>query len=340
MKLRSLVPVSKMTVVTVVCVTIFAAILAAFHGENTHAAENIERSEPTNVATDGGTGTLKQLLAAITDLSNDLFGGYSPTTLAIPTQCVESPSGLVAWYRAENNVNDQTGVYNGSLEGSATYAGGKVGQAFSLSGASQGAAVTPEINVLDTYTIEFWIFPDGPQGSFRNLIWYRNQHPDGEFSGIYLRNTSNSYLTFGTINSATGSIPQNQWTHVAVTYSHPFETKMYLNGILAGSSSNLSNRLRAMLLFGNPPSSFPAMNGQIDEVSIYDRLCLKPRSKASWMRAATESAQEQRQLPQRQLQQIRQRRRRHLHRQLRAHRCQMQWRRGIRARGMQTTNSA
>jgi amino acid permease len=45
-----------------------------------------------------------------------------------------SPSGLVAWWKAENNANDSVGGYNGTLYGGTTFTSGKVGQAFSFDG--------------------------------------------------------------------------------------------------------------------------------------------------------------------------------------------------------------
>src|SRR5688572_10273037 len=48
----------------------------------------------------------------------------------VRSQCPITPSGLVAFYRAENNPQDSAGTNHGSLQGGASYLPGKIGQAF------------------------------------------------------------------------------------------------------------------------------------------------------------------------------------------------------------------
>jgi uncharacterized repeat protein (TIGR01451 family) len=54
--------------------------------------------------------------------------------------CAPVPSGMVAWWKAEDNALDLIGTNDGNLQGGVTYAAGKVGQAFSFS--VDGAMVT------------------------------------------------------------------------------------------------------------------------------------------------------------------------------------------------------
>ena len=60
---------------------------------------------------------------------------------ADPPPCVPPPAGLVAWFPGEGNANDVLGVSNGTLQGGATFATGKVGQAFSLNGGGGYVAI-------------------------------------------------------------------------------------------------------------------------------------------------------------------------------------------------------
>ena len=53
--------------------------------------------------------------------------GYAQT-------CVQPPSGLVSWWPGDGNANDIADGNNGTLMGGATFASGKVGQAFLLDG--------------------------------------------------------------------------------------------------------------------------------------------------------------------------------------------------------------
>src|SRR5262245_63490589 len=49
-----------------------------------------------------------------------------------PVTCAEAPSDLVAWWPADGDATDPVGHNDGTMEGGATFAEGKVGQAFKL----------------------------------------------------------------------------------------------------------------------------------------------------------------------------------------------------------------
>jgi hypothetical protein len=66
--------------------------------------------------------------------SNDVFA------LKLAEPCVSPPSGMVSWWRAENNTNDVFGINNGTLQNGAGFSTGAVGQAFSFT--VDGAIVT------------------------------------------------------------------------------------------------------------------------------------------------------------------------------------------------------
>jgi hypothetical protein len=55
--------------------------------------------------------------------------------------CTPPPSGIVAWWPGDGNANDIIGGNNGTMEGTARFAPGKVGLAFSLNGAEGVNAV-------------------------------------------------------------------------------------------------------------------------------------------------------------------------------------------------------
>jgi len=53
---------------------------------------------------------------------------------AYAQSCVLAPDGLVSWWPGEGNANDIADANNGTLQGGATFATGRVGQAFSFDG--------------------------------------------------------------------------------------------------------------------------------------------------------------------------------------------------------------
>src|SRR5205085_6300142 len=58
----------------------------------------------------------------------------SGRTFTVTQSCVPSPAGLIAWYSGEDNANDRQGNNNGTLQNSANFAAGLVGQAFNFDG--------------------------------------------------------------------------------------------------------------------------------------------------------------------------------------------------------------
>src|SRR4051794_26774148 len=46
--------------------------------------------------------------------------------------CVAPPANMVSWWPGDGNTNDIQGTNTGTLQGNATFASGKVSQAFSL----------------------------------------------------------------------------------------------------------------------------------------------------------------------------------------------------------------
>ena len=94
-------------------------------------------------------------------------------------QCVSPPSGLVSWWRGENDATDFIDNNHGALINGATFATGKVGQAFSFDGVDDGINVQKSGNLdfgANDFSIEAWInftedFP-GPDaaGIFLNYV--------------------------------------------------------------------------------------------------------------------------------------------------------------------------
>jgi hypothetical protein len=84
-------------------------------------------------------------------------------TLLPPLSCVSAPTGMVAWWPANNFGNDVIGtnfvtLSSGPFGGSAGYTSGKVGQCFVLSNAVASAANSPELNIRSNadFSIELW----------------------------------------------------------------------------------------------------------------------------------------------------------------------------------------
>jgi len=207
------------------------------------------------------------------------------TTIEIAAQaCVSAPSGLVAWYRAENNANDSSGNNNnGTVGGSATFAAGKVGQAFQITSATGGAVTVPDSPSLDftnAFTIEMWVSTGqlGANNGTSFLACKGNCGTFGDQPYSLLYNAGGSAVAFRAGNSSTfdtlfsSALTLNTFTHIAATYDNP-TMKIYVNGVLDNSmTTTIGTLVNSNLPFsiGGSINSGNAL-GVYDETSLYNR---------------------------------------------------------------------
>jgi hypothetical protein len=202
--------------------------------------------------------------------------------------CTPPPAGMQTWWPGDGNTNDIQGptFENGTLFGGATYAPGKVGQAFSLNGTNAYVRVTNSA-VFDPTTAgsqDAWVkFNQLPsdaghnmgiigQGSFgRDFdLWALT---DNKF-GFYIAAGGDASGLFAT---STTVIQTGVWYHVAGTWDST-GIRIYVNGVLenANTNANALNITRTPsgqpLEIGNQAFFGPVLfNGLIDEVEVFNR---------------------------------------------------------------------
>lgn len=212
--------------------------------------------------------------------------------------CKQPPVGLISWWDAEGDAKDIVGSNNGSLENGATFAAGKVGQAFSFDGVNDFVKVPngPSLNLQSQLSVEFWMKGDASnpmnaccQGlvttDFYNIEGF--DYERGINFGVS-KNNGESFVAAGTLwgdayPSGFGLIP-GQWHHVVGTYDSAI-LKQFVDGrltsalIFSGDISPMIIGGSSFLSFGSEDGRayFPAatanryFHGLIDEVSIYNR---------------------------------------------------------------------
>ncbi len=213
----------------------------------------------------------------------------TPTATPTPSPtCVPAVSGKVLWHRAEGNGLDSSGSSNnGSLVNGATFAAGKVGQAYSFNGSNY--VQVPDSSSLDVtteFTMDAWIYPTAlhngvPQGGVISKIG-----GGGGNNGYQMGITSNNTEVYCQFNAAGEpwpqnqlitpipfGIPMNQWSHIACTYDNAI-LKIYYNGIFAASGFigpktvvNSSSGLRV----SSDDNNNVYFTGRIDESEVYNR---------------------------------------------------------------------
>ena len=201
--------------------------------------------------------------------------------------CVAPPANLEAWWPAEGDANEMTGVNNGTIQGVA-FAPGEVGQAFSYGGSGGQVSIgAPNFETPNTgFTVEAWINPTslglcsvnncktvvhrerdvssrtwwlGVDGSSIRLLLFLAQ-PNGGWVDVF----SPAVVTSGSFQ------------HIAASYDGNTVT-MYYNGSLVATQvvgpANFNKgdpiNIGSENLAAN--GTYDSFAGLIDELSIYSR---------------------------------------------------------------------
>jgi hypothetical protein len=193
--------------------------------------------------------------------------------------CAAKPSGLVAWWRGEGNLDDEMGAV--PLSGAiVAYSPGEVGQAIDMgdAGALHGVA-SPALDGLTAITIEGWFYVRG----VNRVILTRRYNTGFQFEFPQITaGTTSLQLSVGpsVIGVSSGNFPNETLAHAAVTYDAQLVAgamKFYINGASAGTAEGSDA--------GTIPDDLPNIyvgsihdglnepfDGLLDEVSIYNRV--------------------------------------------------------------------
>jgi len=191
--------------------------------------------------------------------------------------CVPVPSGLVGWWQAEGNTLNGADTNHGTWVGNATYAAGRVGQAFNFDGGNSYVSMpsSSSINFSGSMpmTIETWVYRTG-NASTMHIVGKRNgcQLSDIQYQLAFDPTGGLEFVSNGGnfwVNTYR-QLPLNTWQHLAVTYDGTTAV-IYIDGqSVASGSGSLGAALSAPLKIGNA-GECTAFAGLIDEVSIYNR---------------------------------------------------------------------
>ena len=192
--------------------------------------------------------------------------------------CEPDPSGLIDWWRAEGDATDSIGTNGGTLQGTAGFAPGEVGQAFSFDGSS-GFVSIPDSPSLDSFsdsiTIEAWI----RSGKLTSNPGWEGLVCKGNSSWRLMGTSESStvYVAFNGVSPnelfGTRNVNDEQWHHVAATYDGS-TISIYVDGTLDVSepaSGSIIQTSDGLTIGDNAGQTGLFWNGLIDEVSLYNR---------------------------------------------------------------------
>jgi hypothetical protein len=196
---------------------------------------------------------------------------------------VTAPPGLVGWWRAEGDVKDAAGTNHGALRNGASFAAGKVGQAFSLDGTDDCVEITdaPALRPA-SLTLEAWVAFDAQPGLA--LIFAK---PLGGGN----KDSYAVWVDFGTLRAVVAdaaglegprlitsfSPVPGRWYHVAYTFDDGADQQaLYIDGTrvaIGGVTTSIGYDAQPLLLGRDAENGIPSffLKGRIDEAAIYDR---------------------------------------------------------------------
>ncbi len=193
----------------------------------------------------------------------------------IAQNCITPPAGMVAWWTGDDTPRDIAGGNDGTLNGNAGYAAGKVLNGFNLDGTGDfvEAPDSASLDLTTSITIDAWINPTNAATTARLVDKVTTGNTDGYVLDL---NAGKLRFTAGAATAeSTGVIPAATLTHVAVTYDGA-NISFYINGVLdsttAATGAIPTNALP--LRIGAAQDGTLAFTGVIDEVEIFNTALL------------------------------------------------------------------
>jgi len=167
-------------------------------------------------------------------------------------------AGLVSWWRAENDAADSVDGNHGTLQNGASYAPGKIGQAFLFDGADDRVFVPHAANLTfdggSSLTLLCWCYRTGGSGPI---------HVAGK------RSNCGSGQGFYQVAADSSLIPLNTWIHCAVVHEAG-RLRFYFDGIQYNDIPWALAADTAPFLIGMT-GTCPGIQGKVDEVILYNR---------------------------------------------------------------------
>jgi len=153
------VTVSGITYATVVSITGGEYAISTDGGTNwgswTSSAATVSLNDQVKVRLTSGANTFTPTSATLT------IGGVSANFTVTTHEAPLVGSGLVAWWKGENNPLDAVGGNHGTWSGTPAYAAGRYGQTFSFNGSSGAVSVgmlgNTALNESQTFSISSWV---------------------------------------------------------------------------------------------------------------------------------------------------------------------------------------
>jgi hypothetical protein len=233
----------------------------------------ISSSHTTNGS---GTGTFTSSLTGLSSstsyyvrayATNSAGTGYGQNELFTTNPSEYPATGLISYFNFDNNLNDQlSNTPTGVNYGSATYTDGKSGKAITLNGTSQYIQFARKTYKSgNNVSVALWFKKPNTAEALKFFIMCSD-------FGLWTQTGSAGIaISVPSTSSASGTITQNVWVHLAGTYDGT-NIKVYINGVLRETKyhpGSISDPDRNLTL-GFFNASY--WGGSIDDLFIYNKV--------------------------------------------------------------------
>lgn len=195
--------------------------------------------------------------------------------------CQFPPGGMIAWWRAEGNADDTLGLHSGKLNNGASFAPGEAGLGFLFDGVDDFISVpdAPMWNFGPSdFSIELWVKWNKVKPS-TFIHRQRGTEPGGWEFGLRSSPATGGFLLWFAYGSAINPAQSewapaaNRWYHIGIARSQSV-VRLYVDGAQFGVDqfdTTPVNDVPGPLRIGSRAGGGFEMDGQIDELSIYQR---------------------------------------------------------------------
>jgi hypothetical protein len=251
-----------------------------------------------NLCSVGTASGLTNVAGALSWSCGGQYGGTAASCSATVTPasaCYAQPTGLVSWWKGDDDATDHMGNNNGTLENSAGFALGKANDAFSFNGSNQfvliGQPVPTDLQIQNNITLSAWVYLTSYPGSntYGTIVGSEGYSHTG--IGIYIDgqinmtgvppgsidfdigNGSSEYSVF-----TTTQIPLNQWVLVTAVASANNPDQIYYNGVLQPTITPSGETIwngtvpytGTWFAIGQSVAANDPFTGLMDEVQVYN----------------------------------------------------------------------
>ncbi len=183
--------------------------------------------------------------------------------------------GLLAWWKMDGDLTDASGNGNtGSATGATVTSSAKFGQAYAIGGGTNYISA-PTSDSLDSYTdkltVSGWYYfntlPNPQSWLFdKGNNYYLRVSSVGGFTNYLVGINNEDYWS-----TEAGLVTTGRWYYVVFTYDGQ-ERKLYIDGQLKASRKDTGNvNTGGTFNIGNRNSHLEPMDGQVDDIKIYNR---------------------------------------------------------------------